>query len=205
MTPNQKKFYNFELEKAKSHGITVDLVNSYVIPKMKCSGYFDEETLAVAIKRNPNNWFQVFIHETCHMDQFLEKSSVWNRKIKKKYCPLELYEMYIDGVIETTDEIAFEIQKYCVEVEWDCEKRSVKKIRKNDLGINIEKYTQEANLYLYLYPFCFLKRKWHSYTKIRRNNPDIIDSMPRQFLKKPVDYIHIPNEILKQLEKGIGE
>ena len=171
---------------------------------MKCTGYFDEETLAVATKRNEAAWFEVFIHETCHMDQFLEKIPAWNRKIKKRHCPLEMYELYTDNLIDVSEDTAIDIQKYCVEIEWDCEKRSVEKIKKFDLGIDTDKYIKKANLYLFLYPFSFRQKKWHSYRKIERNNPNILEVLPKSFLKSPMDYVNIPEEIYYEFKKGIN-
>lgn len=155
---------NFRLEYAKH----VDVEN---IP---CSGYFDEKTLAVATKNNYLNWLGILIHESCHLDQFLEGGDIW---IPDKDA-LTIVENWIHGknVARRRLDKGF---KNTIALELDCEKRSVQKIKKYDLPIEINDYIQKANAYLFSYMYAYVNKTWYikPYEKKR-----ICANMPTKFL-----------------------
>src|SRR5688572_14536815 len=75
-----------ELKKScKKHDVRLLLSKKSVLeyePGFYESGFFQEEPeriLAVALGHP--DWFEVLIHESCHMDQWLEKSSVWKNSL----------------------------------------------------------------------------------------------------------------------------
>ena len=107
----------------------VDQVDQENIP---CSGYFDEETLAVATKKEKmQDWLDILVHESCHLDQFLEGPSVW---------------------VPDKDSL------FIVE---DWEKRTVVKMQKYKIRFNKKQYIQKANSYLFSYTYAFLNRTWY--------------------------------------------
>lgn len=169
---------NFRLEYAEQ----VDTSN---IP---CSGYFDEKSLVVATKKKkPQDWLDILIHESCHLDQFVEKSKVW--------CPDELGLFVVESWIQNkkiNSKKAIEAFLNTILLELDCEKRTVKKIKKYKLNFDIDLYTQKANAYLYGYGVSFKKKIWPNrpYEK-----PSVINKMPKKFLKVE-EYFNMPDHIL---------
>ena len=77
-------------------------------------------------------------------------------------------------------------------LELDCEKRTVKKIKKYKLNFDIDIYVQKANAYLYGYGVSFKKKIWPSRPYER---PSVINKMPKSFLKTE-EYFNIPDHIL---------
>jgi len=173
-----KNKINFRLEYAEQ----VDTNN---IP---CSGYFDEKSLVVATKKkNIQDWLDILIHESCHLDQFIEKSKVWT--------PDELGLFVVEGWIQNkkiSSKKAIEAFHNTILLELDCEKRTVKKIKKYKLKVNIDLYIQKANAYLYGYGVSYKKKVWPNrpYEKAF-----IINKMPKKFLKAE-EYFNIPDDIL---------
>jgi hypothetical protein len=169
---------NFRLEYAEQ----VDTNN---IP---CSGYFDEKSLVVATKKKKlQDWLDILIHESCHLDQFVEKSKVW--------CPDELGLFVVESWIQNkkiNSKKVVEAFHNTILLELDCEKRTVKKIKKYKLNFNIDLYIQKANAYLYGYGVSFKKKVWPNRPYER---PSIINKMPKKFLKTE-EYFNIPDHIL---------
>ena len=76
---NIDKFLLDVKQTCKDHGIKFKLVNASKVPitkNLKSIGYFDGESLVVS--RKHNFWLPVLIHESCHMDQWIEKCKLWN-------------------------------------------------------------------------------------------------------------------------------
>ena len=169
---------NFRLEYAEQ----VDTNN---IP---CSGYFDEKSLVVATKKkNLQDWLDILIHESCHLDQFVEKSKVW--------CPDEIGLFVVERWIQNKKinlKKTVEAFHNTILLELDCEKRTVKKIKKYKLKFNTDLYIQKANAYLYGYGVSFKKRIWPNRPYERLS---VINEMPKRFLKTE-EYFNIPDHIL---------
>jgi hypothetical protein len=169
---------NFRLEYANQ----VDTGN---IP---CSGFFDEESLVVATKKkNTQDWLDILVHESCHLDQFVEKSPFW--------FPDELGLHIVENWIKNK-KIKLEKAKKAflnsITLELDCEKRTVKKLKKYKIKFDVDLYTQKANAYLFGYGVSFKKKIWPSkpYEKF-----SLYSKMPKKFLKAE-EYFNIPDNFL---------
>lgn len=153
-----------------------------------CSGFFDEKSLVVATKKkNLQDWLDILIHESCHLDQFIEKSKVW--------CSDELSLFVVEKWIQNKKinlKKAVEAFHNTILLELDCEKRTIKKIKKYKIKFNTDLYTQKANAYLYGYGVSFKKKIWPSRPYER---PSVINKMPKRFLKTE-EYFNIPDHIL---------
>lgn len=163
-----KLSFNLEFEKV------VDVM------KFPCSGFFDEKALVVATnKRNKIDWAGTVIHESCHLDQYLEKSAVYLKGDKG----LLVVEDWIQGKQHNNKKakIAF---LDTVHMELDCEIRSVKKFKKYKIKFNETEYIKQANAYLYSYVYGYLNKKWYP-TPYEKSI--IVKNMPVKF-KKPVEY-----------------
>lgn len=147
---------------------------------LPCSGFFDEKSIVVATdKKFRVDWVGTLIHESCHLDQFLEKSPAWvNDNVG-----LNIVESWVDEKIKNKSK-ALKSFINVIEMELDCEKRSIKKFKKYKIKFNKNLYIKQANAYLYSYIYAFVNKKWYP-TPYEKNG--IVDKMPSNFLK-PVDY-----------------
>lgn len=169
---------NFRLEYA-------DQVDTGNIP---CSGYFDEESLVVATKKkNIQDWLDILVHESCHLDQFTEKSSFWF----PDEVGLHVVESWIKGKKINVSK-AREAFLNTINLELDCEKRTVRKLKKYKIKFNSELYIQKANAYLFGYGVSFKKRIWPSKPY---ENFSVYNKMPKKFLTGE-KYFNIPDNIL---------
>ena len=149
-----------------------DQVDQENIP---CSGYFDEQTLAVATKKKKmQDWLDVLVHESCHLDQFLEGLPVWIPDEDSLF----IVEDWIHGknLTKRTLEKGF---KNALTLELDCEKRTVTKMQKYKIRFNKNEYIQKANSYLFSYTYAFVHKAWYPKPY---ETPKIYKNMPTKFL-----------------------
>ena len=163
--------------KCVNHGISfrLEYTNQVNQENLPCSGYFDEKILAVAVNKPKTiDWVDVLAHESCHLDQFVEKHKLWvsdEKSLtivegwirKKAYSKKEL----LTGFINT------------IALELDCEQRTVKKLLKYKIPFNKKAYIQKANSYLFSYAYTLQNKKWFPtpYEK-----PYIYNNMPTKFM-----------------------
>lgn len=185
---------------AQENGITVALKHTDCVRMgvLKVNGYFcsADMTFAVALGRKPkpkpqNEWLSTFVHESCHMDQYLENSRAWRHTILG--CnPSELIDLWMRGVIELKPTILQQMILGVLNLELDCEQRSVKKIKKHKLPIDITEYTQKANSYVYFYHMVGQRREWYHIGTEPYNIPEVWQAMPTTFnnyyTTLPVEY-----------------
>lgn len=189
---------------AKSNGVKFQVSNDEKIPyptdeKMLVSGYFIgdenncEPTLGLAVGGFKYDWLLILLHESCHMDQWLGKSSIWsNGQLAGK----DVYDI-LNEWINGKEMYGWEIEKViksCIDIELDCEKRTVEKIRNYEL-LNIDKieYTQKANSYIMFYGAILKSRKWYVKAPYLENN--VWMRMPKAFLEKS-NYIDVKPEYM---------
>jgi hypothetical protein len=145
---------------------------------MEYTGEALPNKLTIATGGNTNDWLQVFLHETCHLDQAKERPEYFDS--------IDTYIADLDNWLEgaeTISEISWENVSRIVELEHDCELRAIHKIKKFDLPISIEEYSQKANAYLASYINTLKNRKWDSAPYI---NKDVWGKMPKELM--PLDY-----------------
>jgi hypothetical protein len=156
---------NFRLE-------YTDQVDQENIP---CSGYFDEETLAVATKKaKMQDWLDILVHESCHLDQFLAGPKVWIPDEDALF----IVEDWIHGKNLTKKKLEKGF-KNAIALELDCEKRTVVKMQKYKIRFNKKQYIQKANSYLFSYTYAFINKTWYPKPY---ENPKIYNHMPTKFL-----------------------
>jgi hypothetical protein len=165
-------------EKCSKHGINFRLEYATCVDaqNLPCSGYFDEESLVVATKKkDQNEWISTLLHEACHLDQFLKGPSVWTPDDQA----LHIVEAWIDGK-KMTKQKRNKGFKNALALELDCEKRTIQKIKKYKLDIDIKDYIKKANSYLFAYTHALHERHWY---KQPYENKKIYSKMPDKFLK----------------------
>ncbi len=192
---------------AKSNGVKFQISNDEKIEYpslnntgMKVSGYFCgdefgyEPTLGLAVGGYKHDWLLVLLHESCHMDQWLGKSSIWS---SGQMAGKDVYDM-LDEWINGREFEKWEVEKIiksCIDIELDCEKRTIEKIRNYEL-LNIDKveYVQKANSYIMFYGAILKKRKW--YDKAPYLEKNVWMRMPKAFLEKG-NYFDVKLEYLE--------
>lgn len=206
-----KKYFNLEMESVdfikKIKQQCIDYGVKYLFPNTEkvlypgdsgimVSGYFDDKigpTLACAIGKPEKDWYEVLIHESCHMDQWIERDPLWlNITANGIDCDAGM-DSWLSGKQFHHDEYTYYVRTMQA-VEIDCEKRSVKKIL--DLGLKLDTvdYIKRANSYLFFYDVLLHTRKWSDVAPY--TIPEIINIMPGYFLEES-DYHRVPKDVLK--------
>ena len=91
----QQNDINFKLLNRRSH--------------QGCGGFFDEKNLVSCTQRV--GWVGILVHESCHLDQFLEKIPLWDE-------------------YQSRGNSREERIKLTLKLEIDCERRALKKIKR---------------------------------------------------------------------------
>jgi hypothetical protein len=170
-------------------GKVVFVKGRYCGGKSKCSGLFymnanDNPIIKVATGGlKDHEWFGVLIHEYAHFLQWRDDTKVWN-----KYCDYDI----------TYSQILLKPEKYkkellaLMELELDCEKRTFKIIKNNNL-FDYKEYAQNANSILYKYAFLYNYNNWPDNNRKYRKVQKIC---PTKLLDNVKDYLDIPDEIV---------
>ena len=161
-----------------------------------CNGYFDDitSTLACALGKDVSQWLVILLHESCHMDQWVEKVTEWTEN-----AGMDNIEKWLNGDDSVNmKNIDNEIRTSII-VEVDCEKRTVEKIKKYGLDsiINIDEYIQKSNAYVLFYLWMRKNRKWYTIGKEPYNIPDVVNVMPKTF---DIDYTILDPNIEKEYD-----
>jgi hypothetical protein len=156
--------------------------------QIECSGFFDEKTLAVSTKKKEADWIPILIHESCHMDQFLDKKSVWI----KGSDPIDSLDKWLKGE-KIKKEVLLKSIQCAIILELDCEIRTVNKFIKYKILFDKDTYIQKANAYILSYWATHRDKKWYPFPYQKKK---IYGKMPKVFLPK--------NEYLKNYEKYLN-
>jgi hypothetical protein len=162
---------------------------------MYSSGYFSSDPsgleLAVSTGVKDENWLMVLVHESCHLDQWIEDRDAFEDMDKSASL-----DEWIGGKRYRKSSIDKAIEAI-VKVELDCEKRSVEKIKKYNLPLDTKRYTCMANTYMYFYYWIKKSRIWVPKNKSLYIE-EIIKHAPKRFQK---DYSVIPLKLEEAFEK----
>lgn len=157
------------------------------------NGYFSAQPseLAVAVKKPLSQWLPILVHESCHLDQWVDKSPFWiggvgalselvgslndENPINRSYAPIWA--------------------KLARELELDCEKRVIKKIEEWKLPINPAGYMRRANAYIWFYTMIPELLSWYKPGKEPYRDARILELCPDHFVK---NYDCVPNALHKE-------
>lgn len=123
------------------------------------SGYFGLGQLAVATKKPFRDWFAIFMHEYCHFEQYLEDKKSFNGTNINSW----RFFAWINGDINPRQKTVDRDIDVLRNLEFDCEKRVIQKIKKYGFENILEpkKYTKKANSYVNFYLFVAEQKKWY--------------------------------------------
>lgn len=148
-----------------------------------CGGWFCDEAMEIVVWGNSPEAFQILVHEYNHYIQYHTNFNFWDSKMDD----YDKYMKYVDG--EADYELKDDYLKAVIEIELDCEKRSVKMIDSLDLDINPKLYIKNANAHLFSTIFKAKNKKWPD---LSIYDNEITKFMPGGFLE-PEDYMNFDN------------
>lgn len=189
MKPNVKKLIADIIEKCLENKCSFQIIPKHSVDSggIKCSGFYDEDSLMVAAGKK--EWLDVLVHESCHLDQHIEKVSCW----ENGEVGINLIDSWLLKKKNISKKRLEKSIKDTILLELDCEIRTVKKMQKYKISFNKELYIQKANSYLFSYWATLRDRKWYPFPY---EKPNIYKKMPKYFLK-PKFYFQDLEEWLK--------
>ena len=184
MDPNTEEFIAFTVKHMLENNISVHLTHKKEVSP-GVGGEFGEQGdskgysngvhhFECATKRPLKNWLSVYVHESAHFLQYLDKDSIWHKG-----------EDHVDKLFNWFDNEGKATKRDvygCQMLELDCEKRAVELIKEYGLKLNLDRYYQESNAYLFIYNVAYETRKWPK--KSPYKIPKIVDMMPTKHLNK---------------------
>lgn len=190
-----QEFIKHVKQECKKHNINCVLKNTKTVKLTddndRCSGYFDEESLVVAMNRP--DALQILVHEYCHLTQWVEQCDSWVASVKNESHD-KLYR-WLAG--EDIKDIKKAIS-ICRDLELDNEKRAIKMIKRFNLPIDIDIYIKKANAYVQYYNYLPISRKWCSPKNTPYKNNRLVELMSSKF---NMNY----NKLTKRLLKAFTE
>ncbi len=180
------------IETAKEHKIKVVLDPNKVTfgDGDEVSGLFDSDNLEliVSINKPTEEWVSIMVHESCHMDQHIEQCKEWTDLDIKGHDATTLLDMWLQHIVDLNPDQLKNVIDKVLEMELDCEKRSVDKIKNYKLPLNIKEYIQKANAYMYFYRALAKTRKWTTKNKSPYAVATVWKKMPSKLLNSQTDY-----------------
>lgn len=168
----------------------------------QCQGWFNhgDRLITICTKSKPEtqyDWVANLIHESCHMDQWIEGAKVF-----KKWDIAPDILSHVKGKTNLTkDEIDRSIRAYQA-IELDCERRTVAKIEKYGLThlINMDRYIRMANFYIYTYETLKYTGKWPKTKRPDEWNYKMWSGLPNKLLRS---YKKLPEGFLEEIKTMI--
>ncbi len=198
---NINYFLDYVQQDTKENGVKLYLPNHTYLwaDGVKVNGYFSEEdmVLATAMKKKRKRWLETLVHEYSHFDQWREQSNIWLNSGYKGEDAEDIVYRWVLG-----EEFPQKFLKKCFELtkklELDCERRSVKKIKKFNLPLNPKEYAQQASAYIHYYNYMELRRDNYVPGREPYYNKKIVSVMPTNLRGK---YSEIPKDALPLFDK----
>lgn len=176
--------------RAQRLGVEFRLVDAPSLPyngndQVPVSGFFVENprpVLGVAIGKDPEEWLEVLAHESSHMDQWAQGCAAWkNNVMPDGREAVDWIDDWISGKEFTPADLgqAFAAAK---DVELDCERRTLSKIRSFGLPVSTEQYAQRANAYVHFHAQVAKTRKWNETGKAPYQIEDVWSKAPTEMV-----------------------
>ncbi len=195
-----EQFLNYVLTTAEQHGVNVFLSKQRSVKLdeyTRSNGYFNDlhngkPRLAVACGQETQKWFEILVHESSHMDQWIEKSFYWDRREAVEGNGSSLIGEWLDGGHDLIRQKVFKEIDKVILLEADCEIRSAKKIKKFKLDIDLKTYCKKANAYIYFQHVMKKSRAWYQIGLEPYSIEEIYSSMPSKMLDTAEEYLVMP-------------
>lgn len=166
----------------------------YPSGQMFISGCFDSDNKTLIYAKDREDWLEILVHEYCHFMQWKENCPEWINGFVKKYDCETIIDMWLNNIIELTEEQLAHYIEATRNVELDCEKRAAKMIVDFCLPIDLSIYTKRANSYILFYEVVKRCRKWNRKGFPPYSCDEIIKRMPGHF---SMNYKNVSNELME--------
>ena len=197
---NKKDFIKFVKNHLKEYDIKLVITKGYNIYDggNACGGYFNESDKILKVSGKAYRWFEILCHEYCHFLQFVEDSQ-FNVNFNEK---TDNWDEWLAGEVELPQRHIHNKYMAMRNIEIDCEKRTVELIKKYGLPINIKRYIQRANAYLFFLAYVKKHRKWVN--KVETGDKRFVKLVPKRFMNNFNDYNRMPKgfeELINKIDK----
>ena len=202
-----KEFLEHLKKECDKKGVKLILGEGSKIPystnsALMVSGYFEDfffkdraPELACAIGKPEQEWMKILIHESCHMDQWVEYPELWLSQYSEGKNSDRIMDNWISGKNFSEQQYTHAIRTMQA-IEIDCEKRSAQKIIDLGLPINVSEYIKNANSYVLFYSIILKTRAW--YEKPPYETSEVLAAMPDHWLD---DYTEVSDELFELYKK----
>lgn len=158
-----QKLVSDTIETCVEYGFSINL--AYRNSVESCGGFVDDSRMKFAVATKRPYWREVFLHESCHIDQFVEEEPLWHDPLlaEKSFVDLDLH----------TEEDSEDVFYRTMLIEHDCDRRAIEKLKSYKISkkhICPQGYIQAANCYhasyFYFWKYsCFYNPKHIPYHK----------------------------------------
>ncbi len=156
---------------------------------IECNGYFDHQgktgpELAIAINGPQEKWEKVMIHEYNHMMQWAEDCDAWKNTFfdeDRQVDCCQLLDYCLQDFIDLKSERLRRVIGGGIEVELDCEKRTVEMIKNLGLDIDVDDYTQKANAYVLFYHWIARTKEFYTIGREPYSIPECYEVFSKKF------------------------
>ncbi len=142
--------------------------------------------------KNEEEILGLVAHEFGHANQFLDNCQFW---VKTK--DFDRWDKYFKSKKMKLEDV-YDVWKKIVKLEADCEQRVIGFVEEFNLNIDISRYAQKANAYLYFYHFSLINKKW--YKKAPYEIEEIVNKMPKKLMSLDY-YADLENQEIKKNKK----
>ena len=206
MNQNVEKF----ISHVKSECLSVGVVfkpykRSYIrlTDDIKCGGFFDDGSstepgsrkATLAFAQGRPDYLELLVHEYCHLTQWAEQIPLWLASDSS----LTIVDNWLSGKEYSEEEIHAAISN-SRDLELDNEKRSVEMMKRWELPIDTDLYTQKSNAYVLFYNWIKLSRKWSNPKNPPYGNPVILTAMSKRF---DMDYEKLTPELIELFNNNL--
>jgi len=205
MNKEASNFIQHVKTECKKHNVKVDLApRRYLILTdegyTRVSGYFcyEDKIIRIAANKPFQKWFEVLVHEFGHFIQWSTDCKAWQKSFYKgKLDSSAVAFEWLSGKRTTTEklDICFDLAR---DLELDCERKAYSLIKKFNLPINKDEYAKRANVYVHLYNWIRIKRRWYKSKQIPYDIPEIVNRMPKTLKGS---YKTTPKDIMNLFDK----
>ena len=147
----------------------------------KSNGFFDPEKnrMAISIGKPVDKWLNTLVHESCHFDQWVQRDHNWTSMMQYETdACTQLFNHWVHGHKKISKEVAIIMARIMRDLELDCERRTIAKIKKYNLPIDTKQYAKGAGAYVMFYNYIAKHKKWYKIGKEPYNNKKIRALMP---------------------------
>jgi hypothetical protein len=182
----------------RSKNVRMVLSDTVSVPypggEIRVSGYFSGDEsgsgpeLCVAVGKPTGDWMTVLMHESSHMDQWVEQCREWRDGFIDGRDVYDTLDQWLEGKLELGSQELDDVIRRCVAIELDCEKRTLVKMAKGGMVWYTHDYVRKANAYIWSYYMVKVRRRWYSVPPYEVF--EVWGPMPDRFMELE-DYLHM--------------